>query len=87
MPLDLIILSLFSIQIIANLLIAIWITSEICVLKHKIEDNKRDIDNLASLMRRNYANFQGCLTRFISETSTRFRNLNVDSNFTYPPGD
>jgi hypothetical protein len=90
-----IIIILFAFQCLLNLVFCFWAVYEIVRLKlliaekHTIQQNeidecKRDINNLGSLLRQSRASFEGKLTRFMSECSIQFNQLKINPNFTYP---
>ncbi|VXD15990.1 hypothetical protein PL8927_510018 [Planktothrix serta PCC 8927] len=65
----------------------IYFTHQLANTKRDITEIKNDVNNLGALIRQNRASIEGKLVRFITETATRFRQLNADTNFTYPNED
>lgn len=87
MDTDLVVISLFGLQCLVNIITLIWGVYRLTCLEELIRKNKHDIDNVATIMRKNHVVMEGRLTRFTCEIATKFRNLNQDSNFTYPDRD
>lgn len=87
MQTELILIFLFSLQSILNIGITIWGVKRLIILERQIIQNKEDIDNLGMVIRRNKAIADGKLTRFICEVASKFRMINQDSAFTYPPAE
>lgn len=84
MQTELILILLFTLQSTLNIAITIWGVRKITHLEELIRHNKNDLDAIGNLVRRNRTIIDSRLTRFICEVSSKFRNLNLNSDFTYP---
>lgn len=84
MDTDLVVISLFGLQCALTLTFCVWGTYQIANIKGDIQQVKKDVNNLGTMIRHNRVSIEGKLGRFITETASKFNKLNIDSNFTYP---